>query len=148
MSEIISGQKKFNSTQTKHSIHLCQMQKVLAFLLICSIMAQTSVRTILTLHYQFNRAQYLTQCENKNKPKLHCNGKCSLKKKMAAQEQGDSKAPSLPDNFRDLQEITLFFQAQPALPNRVVVPEDLPTEPFYQAFMPESPVEDIFKPPV
>ena len=90
----------------------------------------------------------MAQCENKNKPKLHCNGKCSLKKKMAAQEQSDPKAPSLPNNFKDFQEITLFFEAQPALPFRAVAPEDFPTEPYYQAFLPQSPVEDIFKPPV
>lgn len=36
-------------------------------------------------------------CENKNKPQMHCNGKCHLKKtiKTAAEEDSKSKAPML-----------------------------------------------------
>lgn len=46
--------------------------------------------------YYTNQAAYLRKCENKNRPQLHCNGRCQLMKKMQQkekQQQENSKPP-------------------------------------------------------
>ena len=43
--------------------------------------------------YMINLEKYKKNCVNKNKPKLHCNGKCQMMKKMRQSSSGDSSAP-------------------------------------------------------
>lgn len=56
-------------------------QKILVLLLIAGICAQSFAQFAIYLSYCANR-QYITEkyCINKNKPTLHCLGKCHLKK--------------------------------------------------------------------
>jgi len=123
------------------------MQRFLSLLLLCGIIGQASVRTAWTLHYQWNRAAYVAQCENKDKPSLHCDGKCAFKKQMAAREKNNSKEPQLPENFHEIKDIQLFFQCpaylnivDTALWSAVALPPSRVT-------LPDAPVADIFRPP-
>ena len=128
--------------------YLCQvMQRIIIFLLLCSVIGQASIRTMWTLHYQWNRAAYIAQCENKNKPKLHCDGKCALKKQMTSQEKSDPGAPQLPDSFREIKDIQLFFEEQslPSLPT--ADRESAMALPPYQVYLPEASVSGVFRPP-
>lgn len=45
------------------------------------------------LNYYTNTEAYAKNCVNKAKPKLHCNGKCQMMKKMQAEEKKDQEAP-------------------------------------------------------
>jgi hypothetical protein len=48
-------------------------------------------------------------CENKDKPQMHCNGKCHLMKEMA--KESESEKPILPDKKSGVFENeVLFFQ--------------------------------------
>ena len=126
------------------------MKQFCIFLLIVSITGQAFVRTAWTLHYQWNRAVYLEQCENRDKPKLNCDGKCHLKKKIAASENAtpNPKAPSLPAGFRQIHDIQLYFESFEYLPRLVNVPARLmPSPSFYGRFLPEVPLDGIFRPP-
>lgn len=124
------------------------MQRFLLLLLVFCIFGQASIRTAWTLHYQLNRAIYMAQCVNKNKPGLHCDGKCAFKKQMAAREKNNSKAPQLPENFSEIKDIQLFFEAQ-ELP---LVCLDLAGArlqlPFYGRFLPDTPASRMLKPPI
>lgn len=123
------------------------MQRFLSILLMCSILGQASVRTAWVLHYQWNRALYIAQCENKNKPNLNCEGQCCLKKKIAASENNGSKAPQLPDHFREIKDIQLFFET-PSFPCFMVPENDRTVAlPPYQIFLPDAPMSGIFRPP-
>ena len=123
------------------------MQRFLTLLILCGILGQASVRTAWTLHYQWNRAAYMAQCENKNKPSLHCDGKCAFKKQMAAREQSNSKAPQLPESFQQIKDIQLYFETQ-SLPYFSNFEEPLLLGmPPYSAALPDAPVADIFRPP-
>lgn len=70
----------------------------LKFLIVALLFISTSAQifqgAIIMLQYELNTA-YITKafCINKNKPQLHCNGKCHLKKELskAAKEQ-DNKS--------------------------------------------------------
>jgi hypothetical protein len=86
------------------------MLRFLYFLLIIGIVGQASIRSVLTLHYQLNRAVYLKKCENKDKPNLHCDGKCYLKKKMGVEKMERSGQPKLPENFQQIKDLQLFCE--------------------------------------
>jgi hypothetical protein len=99
------------------------------------------------LHYQWNRAAYIAKCENKNKPSLHCDGKCAFKKQMAARSQNGSKAPQLPDNFREIKDLQLFFESPTILYFSFEDSSEAVALPPYWAFLPEAPIARIFRPP-
>ena len=86
------------------------MKRVLSLFLVMSILGQATVRSLWTLHYQWNRAIYLQFCENRNKPELHCDGKCYLEKRITGQDDKAPKAPRLPESFRQMQDILLFCE--------------------------------------
>lgn len=124
------------------------MQKLLFILLAISLLGQASIRTAWTLHYQWNRATYIAACENKDKPMLHCDGKCGFRKQLMAREQSKTKVPQLPENFQQFKEISLFWEAYPALWLVSKMPEASTISfPTYLCIVPEAPVSDIFKPP-
>jgi len=60
-----------------------------------SLLVQTFSKFIIMADYQLNRA-YIAKnlCENRNKPWLHCNGKCQMMKKMRQEEKKDEDNPS------------------------------------------------------
>ncbi|MBC7775808.1 MAG: hypothetical protein H7246_10280 [Phycisphaerae bacterium] len=129
--------------------YLCaRMQRFITFLLICGILGQASIRTAWTLHYQLNRALYIAQCENKGKPSLHCDGKCAFKKQMAAHEKNGSKAPQLPENFREIKDIQLFFETQSFPLFSIAENEEAITFSPYRVYLPEAPSSGIFRPPI
>lgn len=76
-----------------------------------SMLGQASVRTVLLLHYQWNREAYVQRCENVARPELDCQGKCYLKKKMMAAEgrQSDNRQP-LPAFFFSWKDLSLFWE--------------------------------------
>lgn len=123
------------------------MRRILSLLLIFAIFGQATIRTAWTLHYQWNRAQYMEHCINKARPNLHCNGQCGFMKQIAAQEKKRGKEPQLPENFSEIKDIQLFFESAffPYIP--VPEPLDWVALPPYGMFVPEAPVTDIFRPP-
>jgi hypothetical protein len=60
-----------------------------AFLLLLSFLAQSFSKYIIVVDYCANTAAYAEKCVNKDKPWMHCNGRCQLCKKMAQQENPD-----------------------------------------------------------
>ena len=73
------------------------MNKLIVFLLIVGIGFQSVGKLLVLAWYQVNKT-YIAQklCENRNKPKMHCNGKCQLRKKMQLLEQESSSKSSAP----------------------------------------------------
>jgi hypothetical protein len=51
------------------------------------LLTQTFSKWLMVAEYNINK-EYIAKnlCENRNKPALHCNGKCQLMKKMSAEE--------------------------------------------------------------
>jgi hypothetical protein len=55
------------------------------------------------VHYQLNKAEITDKyCVNKDKPQMHCCGKCHLKKALA-QDDEKQKSPAVPDIKNDIQ---------------------------------------------
>ena len=124
------------------------MKQVLVFFLISCIASQAFVRTAWALHYQWNRAVYLKNCENRDKSDLHCDGKCYLKKQMAASENSNPKEPQLPTGFHQIKDIQLYFESVDLFPHFHAIPARLTLlPPFGQLFPNDVPLAGVFKPP-
>jgi hypothetical protein len=123
------------------------MRYPILLLLGFAILGQSFVRTAWALDYQINRWAYLEQCENQDKPDMHCDGKCYLKKRMTAQEQPKPKEPELPAGFREIKDLQLFFEVATLLSPLPDVPEVGNIFPPFGASLPDAPRRAIFKPP-
>lgn len=58
-----------------------------------AFLAQTFSKTFIVAGYYANTAAYAKNCENKAKPKMHCNGKCQVMKKLKQEENKDKQNP-------------------------------------------------------
>jgi hypothetical protein len=63
------------------------MKFIAVTIFILLLLTQTFSKWLIVAGYTINK-DYIAKnlCENRDKPKLHCNGKCQLMKKMAAEE--------------------------------------------------------------
>lgn len=59
----------------------------MSILILCTFIFQLSVKTGVMLWYEANKT-YISKalCENRNRPQLHCDGKCVLAKKLQQAE--------------------------------------------------------------
>jgi hypothetical protein len=72
------------------------MKKLFAFVLLMALTAQTFSRGITLLNFYMNRAYITrTQCVNRNRPMMHCNGQCVLAKKLKQQEKKEQQNSEL-----------------------------------------------------
>jgi hypothetical protein len=84
------------------------LRQLLAFFLLISFMAQTFSQLIIVAGYYFNTAAFAKNCENKNKPKLKCNGSCQMMKKLKQEEKKDQQNPERKINYKN---ITIFSKS-------------------------------------
>jgi hypothetical protein len=89
--------------QTVFDPHLKKLAAILA--LVC-ILLQTFSQVVIVAGYYANK-DFISRnlCENRDKPTMHCEGRCCLKKKLA--KEGKEQAPS-PRNQKS-EEVALFF---------------------------------------
>ena len=65
--------------------------KIIAFFFILSFFTHQFGKLMIIADYNANNSQYAKNCINKSKPKLHCNGKCQMMKKIQAQEKKEKE---------------------------------------------------------
>jgi hypothetical protein len=66
-------------------------RRAAAFLLLLVFFAQAFSRYLLVADYYVNSSSYLADCVNKDRPWMHCNGRCQLCKKLHQQAGGEDK---------------------------------------------------------
>ena len=83
------------------------MKKIVAICVLLGILLQTFNQVVIVAQYYANK-DYIAKnlCENRDKPMMHCDGKCCLKKKLA--KEAKDQAPS-PRNQKSEQVVTLFY---------------------------------------
>jgi hypothetical protein len=62
------------------------LKYAITILLFTALLAQTFSRSLAMADYMVNLEAYKKSCVNKAKPKLQCNGKCQMLKKIKKQE--------------------------------------------------------------
>ncbi|MGV3538862.1 MAG: hypothetical protein ACO1OQ_03575 [Rufibacter sp.] len=94
------------------------MKRTVTILLLAVMLTQAFSKVFVLLDYQANK-EFITKflCINREKPQLHCNGKCYLMQKLKKAEQAENAAGQ--KEQKQKQDITLYFQplaaSQPAL---------------------------------
>lgn len=124
------------------------MKQIISLLLAFSMLMQASVPALWVLDYQLRRAVYLKQCENKNNPDLHCDGKCYLKKRVMASPEHSSRVPRLPENFYSIKDLNLYCEKLPTFTFSTMRALDSEHSlPPYLRYCPDAPAARFFKPP-
>jgi hypothetical protein len=114
-------------------------------ILIILVMVQTFSKWIMIEEYNLNRS-YIAKhlCQNRYRPQLHCNGKCVLMKKMAAEENQSSPAGTVKlswEAFLFIDDHTEYGGKNFTVISRWVIP----VKSFYKD---NSFVRDVFRPPL
>jgi hypothetical protein len=113
-------------------------------LLLAIIFLQTFSSFVIQADYFLNKG-YIAKvlCVNKNKPKLHCNGKCYLAKKLKEQEKQEQQSPG---TKKIKLEIPFYF-----LPKQFnfagIRPSDKEEYQFTNDFMTAAFYRSVFHPP-
>jgi hypothetical protein len=68
-------------------------RRLTAFIFIAAFLAQTFSRSFIIADYYADTAKYARNCVNKAKPKMNCNGKCQMMKKLQEEEKKDQENP-------------------------------------------------------
>ncbi|MBP9152453.1 MAG: hypothetical protein KBF73_09240 [Flavobacteriales bacterium] len=64
-------------------------------LLIVGLLVQVMSASLILFNYEVNTASIIEKfCENKDKPELHCDGKCHLAKQIQADSEQKSETPA------------------------------------------------------
>ncbi|MFD0763671.1 hypothetical protein ACFQZI_02315 [Mucilaginibacter lutimaris] len=119
------------------------LQRLTAYLLIVSLVSANFTRFFVYAGFELNRNYIATKlCENRNKPQLHCNGKCYFMKKV---KQAEEK-----QNTEDRQAQKNLFQEanynQPVKVKFYPVLLSVTKVPNYRIQLPQQ-VASIFQPP-
>ncbi len=68
-------------------------KQVIAFLFLSAFILQVFSKVFIVVDYFTNTQAFAKNCENKAKPKMHCNGKCQMMKKLKQEEKKDEQNP-------------------------------------------------------
>lgn len=84
------------------------MRFIITSILFIALLAQTFDSAFITLGYYVNSSVYAQNCENKDKPMMHCCGKCQLRKKLEEEEKEKQNADRRGENKN---EVILFSES-------------------------------------
>lgn len=80
---------------------------LIALLLLVGILFQTFQQSLVLADYTLETEKYMEFCENKEKPEMHCDGKCQLGKLM---NELDGNQNPMQQHKVKIVEVQLFFQ--------------------------------------
>jgi hypothetical protein len=66
-------------------------RQLTAFIFLAAFLAQTYNGAFVIADYYVNTSKYAKDCVNKARPKMHCNGKCQMMKKLQQEEKKDQE---------------------------------------------------------
>jgi hypothetical protein len=122
------------------------VRQTAAIFLLLSFLAQTFSKYVLIADYLSNTAAFAQNCVNKDKPMMHCNGKCQLCKKMAQQENPDKQAPERKSG-NDKNDPLLFRSGFSELTSPFSIPASTLRHPDLSSGSPIQMPRAIFHPP-
>jgi len=67
------------------------VHKLASFILLIAFIGQTFDQGVYYLGYLADKSAYAKNCVNKSRPRLQCNGKCQLMKRILEQEKKDQQ---------------------------------------------------------
>ena len=123
------------------------MKLVLVPILVILVLTQTFSKWLVVVEYKMNR-DFIAKnlCINKVRPKMHCNGKCQMMKKLAEEEKQNTSNNTNNSSKEKVQELLFCTEInKPAIPSLTYVVLSYHEEP--PQYRPDSPIASIFHPP-
>ncbi|MEO6981128.1 MAG: hypothetical protein ABI113_22225 [Mucilaginibacter sp.] len=123
------------------------LKRIAAYFLIVSLMAVHFSRFFVFAGFELNKKYIATTlCENRDKPWLHCNGKCYFVKKIKQAQENERKEAAR-DNFSRL-EISFFQEPfELAFVEPVALQDNKSIFPNYSYQYTSHHIDAIFRPP-
>jgi hypothetical protein len=72
---------------------LMLLKRTTALFLLLAFLTQALSRYFIVADYYLNTASFVKDCVNKDKPWIHCNGRCQLCKKLHQEDNSDKQSP-------------------------------------------------------
>ena len=123
------------------------LRRLITYFLLFSILSVSLAPAFIVAGFELNR-DYIgtTLCINRDKPQLHCNGKCYLMKKLKAAEENERKENTRlkMENFSGYFDINTFT----TLKTRFFMVSDFKPVIRYTSFYISRVSGSIFKPPM
>ena len=123
------------------------MRKVLVYILLVATLLPSVSQWGIVAHYQLNK-DYIARvlCENRDRPELHCDGKCFLAKRLKAQQDKQDKETT--ERVQNMPTLQLFWADYTAfcfLPVAKMVCQQFGFA--YQSVGYSAPLSSFFQPP-
>lgn len=117
---------------------------IVVFVLIAVFLLQVLTKFSIVVNYALNK-EYITKtfCENKEKPQMHCNGKCHLKKQLEKQDKKEKPVQSSKEKF----EIQFIANQKIEFDIRYLFFEERTFVSFYDNNLAFNDPQSIFQPP-
>ena len=125
------------------------MKFVFVPILLLLVLIQTFSKWVILADYELNK-EYIAKvlCENRKRPMLHCNGKCQLTKKLAAEEADARKSASNSTNAKVQFSETLFDDCIIALDVMKITTKKKGYSTGSLVFIPSRSLTQVFHPPL
>jgi hypothetical protein len=123
------------------------MKFILVPILVTLVLTQTFSKWMVVLEYSLNK-EFIAQklCEIKAKPKLHCNGKCQMMKRLAEEEKQNSSSTTNHTFKISLPEVLFSNNTdQLTIPSLSLSASSYNEEP--PVFIYDAPSSPVFHPP-
>lgn len=105
---------------------------------------------LLYLDFEMRREYIVNNlCENKNRPQMHCDGKCYLAKRIASLKEQEKRQAEKSYMSRLIDQV-MDYRSDFSIKKQPIVVELLPRATFLVTsfFTPRVSVDDIFHPPL
>jgi hypothetical protein len=91
------------------------IKQVIASFFLLAFTMQTFNTSFVVYNYYANTSAYAKNCINKSKPKLHCNGKCQMMKKLQQEEKKEQQNQDSKTTYKILLTLSSksFFATAP-----------------------------------
>jgi hypothetical protein len=101
------------------------VSRLIVIILFAALVLQISFKVILFLNYEVNKEHItLKYCENKDKPKMKCHGKCHLNKQIKEQDKHTNQDKGLikevnemPGDTKNESRISFYLHTDNYIPN-------------------------------
>lgn len=119
--------------------------RLFCFSLAFAVLFNTLANLTVILNYEVNKSYIVSHfCINKSKPKLHCNGKCYMMRKMKQQEEQEK----VPAGNSVMEKVQLqLFAEQFSVFEFISLKKDFQFPVYRSSFIPENYCPFVFHPP-
>jgi hypothetical protein len=126
-------------------LYICLViQRVFSIILLFTISMQMFSKLFIVVNYQLNKTEIARKyCENKAKPKMHCDGKCHLKKQLKKEEKRE-QTPFSKDSKEKI-ELQYFAETAYSFHSQITIATGISTA--YSFSVSASLPQGVFQPP-